>query len=278
LKFLPGSDGQLYVTGSWDNCVGVWDCRSGKRERHVQTDLALVGSGPEALDVWRGGSGEASVMSSVIMTASYRPKEPVQLFELGSCRQLGSIDTASVSTYAEDFGVNGNSNDATEVFGSSNNSSKNSRSSSKDTSPADSDHRVNNEGNSNTTNSNSTVYGGESAPLFQQTQNKRESGEFIPYCCNFSKNGKIRLGGKFLNENTGCFSVFSSGTFLSGAGSPKRQTGNSSSESADEHCGSYCTYTDVSLPATVWSSDGLGSDHFLALSNGTLAVRTESQA
>ena len=49
VKFWPGSDGQVYVTGSWDNSVAIWDCRSGQRERALEGEISLVGSGPEAL-------------------------------------------------------------------------------------------------------------------------------------------------------------------------------------------------------------------------------------
>lgn len=33
VKFVPNTGGQMYITGSWDNSVAIWDCRSGKRER-----------------------------------------------------------------------------------------------------------------------------------------------------------------------------------------------------------------------------------------------------
>ncbi|CAD7933904.1 unnamed protein product [Amoebophrya sp. A25] len=80
-KFFPDCDGQIYVTGSWDNSVGVWDCRSGKRERFVEESLMLVGSGPEALDVDR----------NMILTGSYRTRNAVQLFDFGTCKLVESI-------------------------------------------------------------------------------------------------------------------------------------------------------------------------------------------
>ncbi|CAD7969290.1 unnamed protein product, partial [Amoebophrya sp. A120] len=84
-KFFPDCDGQIYVTGSWDNSVAVWDCRSGKRERFLDEQLVLVGSGPEALDVDRNS----------ILTGSYRTKDPVQLFDFGTCKLLETCPTSS---------------------------------------------------------------------------------------------------------------------------------------------------------------------------------------
>jgi len=87
VKFLPDSDGQVYITASWDNTVGIWDVRSGKRERAVQEPLCMVGSGPESIDITANGS--------TLMTASYRSKKPVQLFDFGTCNLIENVPTSS---------------------------------------------------------------------------------------------------------------------------------------------------------------------------------------
>jgi hypothetical protein len=70
------SDGNTLLTGGWDNTVHIWDLRSGRSERKI-FGPHLAG---DSLDV-KGGR---------VLTGSWRPHDPLQVWDLGSGKQLCS--------------------------------------------------------------------------------------------------------------------------------------------------------------------------------------------
>jgi hypothetical protein len=71
-------DPSVLLSGGWDQCVHVWDTRSGRSER-VIFGANVCG---DAVDVRRG----------VVLTGACRPKDPLELWDLGTAKKIRSVE------------------------------------------------------------------------------------------------------------------------------------------------------------------------------------------
>jgi len=197
-KFYPDCDGQVYVTGSWDNSVAVWDCRSGKRERFLDESLVLVGSGPEALDVDR----------NMILVGSYRTKNPVQLFDFGTCKLVENVVTSKFST-SQHQTLSGEETETTddELLRPSTSAASSDEGVASSTGGSGKGVRDDDQ-KDETTKSSADNLKTPSSPTSTQlrvaattTQKSGNNQHLVPYTAQFSRDGKrILIGGKFVNE------------------------------------------------------------------------------
>jgi hypothetical protein len=72
------TDPFVLLSGGWDRCVHVWDTRSGRSER-VMFGPEICG---DALDVRNG----------VVLTGACVPKDPLELWDLGTAKRIRTID------------------------------------------------------------------------------------------------------------------------------------------------------------------------------------------
>jgi len=81
-RFHPG-DPNLIVSGGWDNTIQIWDCR---QERSIQSIYGphICGDG---LDVLCDSAGNTQ-----ILTASWRPENPLEIWDLRSSKRSVLID------------------------------------------------------------------------------------------------------------------------------------------------------------------------------------------
>ena len=80
-KWVPGDDNVL-LSGGWDNTVQVWDLRAGRSVRSL-FGPHLCG---DALDV--DGNGN-------ILTGSWRPTAPLELWDMGTGELIEAVDWSS---------------------------------------------------------------------------------------------------------------------------------------------------------------------------------------
>ncbi|KAJ0405858.1 hypothetical protein P43SY_001590 [Pythium insidiosum] len=87
LKFVPGDD-NMVISGGWDNTLQIWDLRAGHSVRGIYGPH-IAG---DAIDI--NGKHE-------ILTGSWRPENPLELWDFGSGKRLSVVPWNQSSIRAE---------------------------------------------------------------------------------------------------------------------------------------------------------------------------------
>lgn len=88
LKFFPEDDNTV-VSGGWDNTLQIWDLRAGHSVRGIYGPH-LAG---DALDINSRGDE--------LLTGSWRPESPLELWDFGSGKRLGVVPWNQSSVRSE---------------------------------------------------------------------------------------------------------------------------------------------------------------------------------